>query len=141
MEEDEVEVVRRPAAVDGAIGSFEAQCAADFEMLAAKMAEKLNMYEGKPGFMVTLKGILRSVTPHLSTEECKDLSSFVTVISNDKIKADRDKDKKPKKKTAKGKISVGAGKATDMDAFGGMGGGGSGWGGGGGGRDDDFDFM
>jgi hypothetical protein len=55
-----------------------------------------------------------SRSPNLNPNP-QDLSSYVTVILNDKLKADRDKDKKkPKGKAAK-KVNVSAGKAQDLD--------------------------
>ena len=43
------------------------------------------------------------------------MATFISVISNDKIKADREKDQKGKKKKAKGKINIAAGKDVDAD--------------------------
>ena len=59
--------------------------------------------------MVCLKALLRLATTNMDTEQCKELASFVSVLSNDKIKAEREKDKKkttakkatPKKPSAK----------------------------------------
>lgn len=117
---------------------FVAKTDADFETLAKMMYAQLQPHEGKKGFNVALKAFIRAATANMSTDECKDLSTSVSVISNDKIKADREKDQKGKKKKVKGKINIAAGKDVDADfdddhAHGG--GGGRGW------RDDDYDFM
>lgn len=99
------------------------------------------------GHVVCLKALLRLATSNMDTDQCKDLSSFVSVLSNDKIKAERDKDKnKPKGKKgwgAKGKLgAAAANKGDDFDDIGlDNNSGGRGWSGGGGGRDDDYDFM
>jgi hypothetical protein len=85
--------------------------------------------------MACLKALLRECTVNMSVDDCKDLASTVSVISNDKLKAERDKDKK-KTKGKKGKLNIAASKASDMDDIGG--GGGPGWTGGGGVGDDDY---
>jgi len=121
-----------------AADGFVATSDADFETLARMMYSQLQPYEGKKGFSVALKAFLRAATNPMSTDECKDLSSFVGVLSNDKIKADKEKDQKGKKKKAKGKLNIAAGKDVDADDFEDHshgGGGGRGW------RDDDYDFM
>jgi len=105
---------------------------ADFETLAKMMYQQLAPYEGKKGFTTALKSLLRSASSNMSTDDCKELSSFVSVLSNDKIKADREKDQKGKKKKVKGKLNIAAGK--DVDADGGGGGGGRGF------HDDNDDF-
>ena len=53
--------------------------------------------------------------PDLAHSSMQDLATFISVISNDKIKADREKDQKGKKKKAKGKINIAAGKDVDAD--------------------------
>lgn len=45
----------------------------------------------------------------------QDLASFVSVLSNDKIKAEREKDKKKTKAKGKGKLNIAASKASDYD--------------------------
>ena len=111
------------------------------------ISTKLAPFEGTKGHMLAIKAIVRAAAANMSTEEAKDLSSMVSVMYNDKVKADRDKDKKkPKGKAGWGaKNSKVAGLAAgnrddnDLDDIGS--GGGVGWSGGGGGRDDDYDFM
>jgi len=127
--------IAKPAAQTGAIESFEPTSDKDFETLAGLINDKMKLYEGKTGHMVMLKELLRKATASISTEEAKDLSSFVAVLYNDKVKADRDKDKGKKKSKGKAKASMSAGKAVDNDY--------DDYGGGGGGhlRDDDYDFM
>ncbi|KAL1500040.1 hypothetical protein AB1Y20_012717 [Prymnesium parvum] len=88
---------------------------ADFETLAKMLYKQLQPHEGKKGFSLALKSFLRAATNSMNTDETKDLSSFISVISNDKIKADREKDQKGKKKKAKGKINLAAGKDVDAD--------------------------
>ena len=58
------------------------------------------------GHLVCLKALLKSATAPMSTDECKDLASFVSVLSNAKIQADRDKDKGKKKGAPKKKTIV-----------------------------------
>lgn len=135
-----------PAAAPGdTIEAADPKTDKDFERLASKINEKLAKYEGKKGHMVCLKALIRSCTANMSSDDCKDLSSTLAVISNDKLKADRDKDKsKVKKNKAKAKFNEQADRVrSDHDAMiDGFGDGGvSGWSGGGGGRDDDYDFM
>ncbi|KAL3920929.1 MAG: hypothetical protein SGPRY_005076 [Prymnesium sp.] len=77
---------------------FVAKTDADFETLSKMMYSQLKPYEGRKGFTVALKSFIRASTDKMSTDECKDLSAFVSVIYNDKIKADREKDNKGKKK-------------------------------------------
>jgi len=127
---------RQPA--PGSLDEFAPKTDADFEKLADMMNQKLMPHQDTKGHMVALKALLRAACSNMSTDDCKDLSSFVAVLSNDKIKADREKDKKGKSKgKAKGKINIAASKAADndMDDIG--------RGGGGGGRvfhDDNDDF-
>ena len=70
------------------------------------LERKLSQYEGKKGHLVCLKALLKSATAPMSTDECKDLASFVSVLSNAKIQADRDKDKGKKKGAPKKKTIV-----------------------------------
>uniref|UniRef100_A0A7S0IZG2 Eukaryotic translation initiation factor 3 30 kDa subunit n=1 Tax=Calcidiscus leptoporus TaxID=127549 RepID=A0A7S0IZG2_9EUKA len=135
---DALGVAPRPSAAPkpgGAIEEFEPKSDKDFEALASMINDKLKTYEGKAGHIVVVKALLRGAIANVTTDEAKDLSTFVSVLYNDKVKADRDKDKKGKTKKAKGKVSVSAGKALDNDM--------DEWGGGGGNRlrDDDYDFM
>ena len=126
----------RPAPKVGDLGAdFVAKSEKDYEKLAESLAERLRPYEGKTGHMSVLKCLLRKAAAGMSTDEAKELSTFASVLYNDKVKADRDKDKKGKK--TKGKIKIAMGKDVDND-FGGL----EGDGGGGGWRaNDDFDFM
>ncbi len=88
-----------PAAAPGdTIEAADPKTDKDFERLASKINEKLAKYEGKKGHMVCLKALIRSCTANMSSDDCKDLSSTLAVISNDKLKADRDKDKSKVKK-------------------------------------------
>jgi len=83
---------------------------------AAVVLERiLRKFEGKKAHLSLLKGMLKKATDNMSTDDTKDLSSFVSVIFNDKLKADRDKDKKKPKAKAVKKINVSAGKAQDKD--------------------------
>jgi len=86
------------------------------EAEAAVVLERIvRKFEGKKAHLSLIKGLIKKATDNMSTDDAKDLSSFVSVIFNDKVKADRDKDKKkPKAKAAK-KINVSAGKAQDKD--------------------------
>lgn len=66
------------------------------------------------------RGFLSRCISHLSLAtspicHVQDLSSFVAVIFNDKLKADRDKDKKKPKAKAVKKVNVSSGKAVDHD--------------------------
>ena len=143
MGEDKQEVRSRAPAVEaGAFENQELKGEKDFEKLAEMVQTKLAPHEGTKGHMACLKALLRAATNNMSTEDTKDLTNFMSVISNAKLAADRDKDKTKKNvKKAKGKFAAAAMNArnNDMDDIG-MGGG-SGWSGGGGGRDDDYDFM
>jgi len=134
-----------PKQAEGTFEVFAPKTDADFEKLAKMISMKLAESSGTKGHMACLKSIVRAAAEKMTTDEAKDLSSMVSVVYNDKVKADKDKDKKGK---PKGKAGWGAkGKAVvdrrdegdDMGDIGG--GGGAGWGGGGGGRDDDYDFM
>lgn len=143
-EETERAAARELAALGGvAMEDFEAKSDAEFEKLAKLMNAKLAPAEGKKGHMVCLKALLRLATTNMDTDQCKELASFVTVLSNDKIKADREKDQKKKGATKKkGKIAIASNKGTDFDDIGlDNSGGGRGWSGGGGGHEDDYDFM
>ncbi len=125
----------------GAIEDFKPTSTKDFEVLASMIGDKLKQYAGKPGHMVLLKALMRGACEKMSGDDAKELSSFVSVLSNERLKAEREKDKGAKK-GKKGKLKIAAGKAVDDDDYGDFGGGGGGgWGGGGGGRDDDYDFM
>lgn len=74
----------------------------DFEALAGKINQHLVQFEGRRGHLVMMKALMRAATASMSSDDCKDLSSHLTVIHNDKVKADREKDKLDKgKKTAK----------------------------------------
>lgn len=143
--EDAARVAAREAAALGGVAmeDFEAKSDAEFEKLAKLINAKLAPSEGKKGHMVCLKALLRLATTNMDTEQCKELASFVTVLSNDKIKAEREKDKKKTTAKKKGKINIASNKGTDFDDIGldNHSGGGRGWSGGGGGRDDDYDFM
>lgn len=93
----------------------------DFETLATLLNEKLSPHEGKPGHLVALKGLIRAAVANLSTDDAKDLSSFISVLYNDKVKLDRDKDKKGKKKggpKAKASLSASKGGFDDFDTGG-----------------------
>lgn len=133
----------QPRNPDDTVGNADPKTDKEFEHLAKLMNDKLSQYQGKKGHLVCLKALLRAATEKMSTEDTKALSSFVSVISNDKLAADRNKDKaKVKASKAKSKYADRAAAARsdhDLDDIGG--GGGSGWSGGGGGRDDDYDFM
>jgi len=76
---------------------------------------KLSKYDGKKGQAVCLRSLLRSLSTNMSSDECKELASFVSVLSNDKIKAEREKDKKKTKAKGKGKLNIAASKASDYD--------------------------
>jgi translation initiation factor 3 subunit J len=142
--EDAARVAAREAAALGGVSmeEFEAKSDAEFEKLAKLINAKLAPSEGKKGHMVCLKALLRLATTNMDTEQCKELASFVSVLSNDKIKAEREKDKKKTTAKKKGKINIVSNKGSDFDDIGlDNSGGGRGWSGGGGGRDDDYDFM
>lgn len=100
--------------------------------------------QGQRGHLVLLKALIKASTANMTSEDCKEVSGVVSVISNDKIKAEKaEKADKGKKGGKKGKLNI---KNKDMaeggDEYEGLGsGGGGGWTGGGGGRDDDYDFM
>ena len=102
--------------------------------------------QGQRGHLVLLKALMKASTANMNSEDCKEVSGVISVISNDKIKAEKaEKADKGKKGTGKkGKLNI---KNKDMAGEGpseyeGLGsGGGGGWTGGGGGRDDDYDFM
>jgi len=128
-------------AAAGGIEAYEPKSDEEFAKLAEMMATKLNSYAGSKGHGILLKSLLRAVASPMSSDECKDVASFLSVLSNDKIKAERDKDKKKTKAKGKGKLNIAASKASDHDLDDIGDGGGAGWGVGGGGRDDDFDFM
>jgi len=138
----------QPKAAEGTFEAFEPVTDADFDQLAKMISVKLATFEGTKGHMKCLKSIVRAAAEKMSTEDAKDLSSMVSVVYNDKVKADRDKDKKGKPKGKAGwgaknsKVAgLGAGNRDDHDLDDIGSGGGAGWGGGGGGRDDDYDFM
>ena len=99
---------RAPAArgATGAIEDSAPKTDKEFEALAGLINGKLSQYEGKKGHLVCLKALLKSATAPMSTDECKDLASFVSVLSNAKIQADRDKDKGKKKGAPKKKTIV-----------------------------------
>ena len=48
---------------------------------------------GTKGHLACLKALLRLATKDMSTDDAKSLTSFISVISNNKLAADRDKDK------------------------------------------------
>ena len=95
------------------IDSFAPKVEADFVKLGQLMHAKLRPFEGTKGHLQTLKGLLRATADNMSTDDCKDLATFVSTISNEKLKADRDKNKPKPKGKLKGKLA--AGKANDMD--------------------------
>jgi len=115
---------------------FLAKTDKDFDKLASDLDSRIRPYAGKTGHMKLIKALLRKTGEVLTTEDAKELSTFVSIMYNDKVKADREKDKKPKK-GKKGGIKIAAGKDVDND-FGGLegDGGGAGWR-----ANDDFDFM
>tara|TARA_B110001452_G_C15227944_1_gene425523 strand:- start:1201 stop:1515 length:315 start_codon:yes stop_codon:yes gene_type:complete len=101
--------------------------------------------QGQRGHLVLMKALMKASTANMNSEDCKEVSGVISVISNDKIKAEKaEKADKGKKGTGKkGKLNI---KNKDMaegtSEYEGLGsGGGGGWTGGGGGRDDDYDFM
>ena len=63
----------------------------DFEALAGKINQHLVQFEGRRGHLVMMKALMRAATASMSSDDCKDLSSHLTVIHNDKVKADREK--------------------------------------------------
>ena len=66
--------------------------------------------------MALLKALLRASTANMSTDDAKELSGAVSVIYNDKVKADREKDKGKKKGGSK-KKGIQMGKGIEADAF------------------------
>ena len=133
-----------PKPAEGTFEAFEPVSEADFTKLATMISMKLSAYEGTKGHMACLKAIIRTAADKMTTDDAKDLSAMVTVVYNDKIKADKDKDKKgkPKGKAGWGAKTAKAGGGRDDNDLDDIGsGGGVGWGGGGGGRDEDHDFM
>jgi len=143
---DETPKSAAPAPAPSGGGEFEAlkpKTDKEFEKLAEMIAKKLSAYDGTKGQQVCLKALIKLVTKDMSIDDTKELSSTLSIISNNKLAAERDKDKTKKNvKKAQGKFSAAADKAraNDLDGFGEMGAG-AGWSGGGGGRDDDYDFM
>ena len=104
----------------GAFDSLQPKSDADFEKLAALVQKKLAPYEGTKGHLACLKALLRAATDNMSVEDTKDLNSFVSVISNAKLAAERDKDKGKKTKSkGKGKLNLASSKASEMDMGGG----------------------
>ena len=102
------------------VSDFEPKSDADFEKLAALVQKKLAPYEGTKGHLACLKALLRAATDNMSVEDTKDLNSFVSVISNAKLAAERDKDKGKKTKSkGKGKLNLASSKASEMDMGGG----------------------
>lgn len=85
------------------------------EEAAVVLERILKQFQNKKSHLTLLKGLIKSATQEMSTEDTKDLSSHVSVIFNDKLKADRDKDKKKPKAKAGKKFNVSAGKAVDGD--------------------------
>jgi len=73
----------------------------DFEVLAEVLGQKICSYEKSYHFKNLLKNLLRKTTASLKPEEIKDLASVLTVIANEKLKAE-----KPKKKKASTKKTV-----------------------------------
>jgi len=115
-------VIEPTAAADGgesssALDTLKPVSTKDFETLATLLNQKLAPHEGKPGHIVALKGLIRAAAASLSTDDAKDLSSFVGVIYNDKVKADRDKDKTKKKKGPKAKASLSGAKGGGFDDY------------------------
>ena len=104
-----------PVSVVGGIEGFAAASDADFEKLADLMVQKLSAYEGTKGHMVCVKALLRGVTNNMDPESIKELEKVLSVVSNDKLKAEREKDKKKVKGKAKGKLNIAASKASDVD--------------------------
>jgi len=102
-------------AAAGGFEVYEPKSDAEFEKLAEMISTKLGKYDGKKGQAICLKAMLRSLSTTMSSDECKDLASFVSVLSNDKIKAEREKDKKKTKAKGKGKLNIAASKASDYD--------------------------
>lgn len=99
--------------VSGSIDGFTPKTEADFQELGRLMHAKLRPYEKTKGHLQALKGLLRATADNMSTDDCKDLATFISTISNEKLKADRDKNKPKPKGKLKGKIA--SGKANDMD--------------------------
>ena len=74
-------------AAAGSIEGFAPTKDAEFETLGRMINEKLKAYEGTKGHMVTLKGLVRLAAANMSVDECKELSSFISVLYNDKARA------------------------------------------------------
>ena len=100
--------------VSGTIDGFAPKTEADFQQLGRLMHAKLRPFEGTKGHLQTLEGLLRATADNMSTDDCKDLATFISTISNEKLKADREKNKPKPKGKLKGK-GPSLGKAADMD--------------------------
>ena len=103
----------------GTIEAFKAAKDAEFEMLGAMINKKLTEYEGTKGHLVCLKALLKASTSNMSPDDTKELSTFLSVVYNDKLKAEREKDKKKAGGKKKGKLNISAGKMQDGDGMGG----------------------
>lgn len=102
----------------GEIDNFAPKTIAEFETLAGLIGAKIKPFQGKPGHMALLKKLLKEATDDMSTDDCKELSTSLSTIFNDKLKADRDKDKGKKKvAAAKSKFAEKQAKARARDDF------------------------
>ena len=99
----------------GSIDSLQPKTEEDFIKLGRLMHTKLRPFEGTKGHLATLKGLLRATADGMSTDDCKELATFVSTISNERLKADREKNKPKPKGGGKLKGKITAGKAADMD--------------------------
>jgi len=69
----------------------------DFETLADTLSQKVIPFDKSYHYKAFLKSFLRRATQNLKVEDLKDLSAAMTVLANEKLKAE-----KPKKKKAGG---------------------------------------
>mmetsp|Transcript_8433 Transcript_8433/g.21781 ORF Transcript_8433/g.21781 Transcript_8433/m.21781 type:complete len:248 (+) Transcript_8433:304-1047(+) len=96
------------------IDSFVARTAADGDVLAEKIANKLLSLENTPFYVEMIKSLVKKATANLQSDDVKEIATTAQVVANDKLKAEREKNKGKKKQSASKKAAV---KETHNSAF------------------------
>lgn len=119
-------------AVARVLDEFIPKTESEFAEYGELVAAKATLYSKSFHYNNLLKVILKKCTASLSAADAKEINAAMTIITNEKIKAEKEA-AVGKKKASKKQPTLKVDKEEDVDDFRGKGGGGYG--------DDDYDFM
>ena len=68
----------------GEIDNFAPKTVSEFEKLASLIGAKIKPFQGKPGHMALMKRLIKEATDEMSTDDCKELSTSLATIFNNK---------------------------------------------------------